>query len=548
MRNIRSLRKSVSIHPLVFFLIFVSWACFPLTGNTAAYDLVFGKAVEKMDVPINQSRIIVFDESIDNISVGNPDVADIVILESKKLYVLGKSLGSTNIVVWSKKVRDRQYTTLTIDIVHDIDSLKKHLNDLFPEEKPEIRSAQGAIILSGDISSMIKVEAIVSLATQFVKNSKKFDPSNKTAGKSKGKDDNTEVINLMQVGGPHQVMLEVKIAEVSRTMMQQMGINLAAMQAGRPFKVGAVNGGSSFPNAINSDGNTAYLFPNDQAWTNLNDAVAGPPVQLFNPTTPTVAGAGLFVSFLTGNSYFNLILDASKTNGLAKILAEPTLTTLSGETAEFLSGGEFPVPVWSGGDDNKVTIVFKQYGVSVKMLPVVLNSRRINLSLNIGVSELSNIADVNLDAPGSTSAFSIPSLTTRSTSSTLELMDGQTMGVAGLISEKMRQSINKFPGLGDLPILGALFRSQSFVKEETELVMFVTVHLAQPIHPDDIRLPTEAFEAPSDADFFLFGRMADDANDSPNLLAFGNEKKYRPKKGKAKYPNQTNGPTFGHQL
>jgi len=532
-----------------FLLLFISCSMFPLNSYAAAYDLVFGKAVTQLEVPINQSRIMVFDESIDNISVGNPEIADIVILESKKLYILGKSLGSTNIVVWSKHIKDRQYTTLTIDIVHDIDSLKHHLHDLFPDEKPEVRSAQGSIIVSGDISSVSKVEAINSLATQFVKNSRKFDLASKDS-KSPELKEMTEVINLMQVGGPHQVMLEVKIAEVSRTMMQQMGINLAAYSAGRPFKVGAVNGGSSFPDALDSEGLTHSLFPNDQSWFNLNDTTIGPNVDLFSPTTPTIAGAGLFASFLTGSSYFNLVIDASKTNGLAKILAEPTLTALSGESAEFLSGGEFPIPVWSGGEESRITIVFKKYGVSVKMLPVVLNSKRINLNLNIGVSELSNAADLSTGVPGSTVNYSIPSLTTRSTSSTVEIMDGQTIGVAGLISDKMRESVNKFPGLGDLPILGALFRSQSFIQDETELVMFVTAHLAQPINPRDIKLPTDAFEAPSDAEFFLFGRMADDTNESPDLLAFGNNKKYRPKqrRGKANYPAQTGGPTFGHQL
>ncbi|HFE37294.1 MAG TPA: type II and III secretion system protein family protein [Gammaproteobacteria bacterium] len=530
---------------LTLFFIF----SFMLSGSSygAAYDLVFGKAINKMDIPINQSRIMVFDEAIDNISIGNPDIADIVILESKKLYVLGKSLGSTNIVVWSKKIADRQYTTLTVNIVHDIDSLKNHIHDLFPEEKPQIRSAQGAIILSGNISSISKVEAIESLAKQFVKNSIKFDALKKKAEKqsNNGPKNMTEIINLMQVGGPHQVMLEVKIAEVSRTMMQRLGINLSAIQAGRPFKVGAVNGGSSFPNALDAQGKLVPLFPNDQSWFNLNDAPIGPPVPLYQPTTATIAGAGLFASFLSGNSYFNLVLDASKTNGLAKILAEPTLTALSGESAEFLSGGEFPVPIWNR---DGTTIIFKKYGISVKMLPVVLNSKRINLNLNIGVSELSRDADVTFGVPGSTSTFSIPSLTTRSTSSTLEMMDGQTIGVAGLISDKMRESINKFPGLGDLPILGALFRSQSYIQEESELVMFITVHLAQPINPYDIRLPTDAFKAPSDADFFLFGRMASDLSNSADLAALENKKNYTPKNNKASYPLQTGGPTFGHQL
>ncbi len=515
-------------------------------AHATVSDLVFGNALEHLDVPINQSRILVFNDKIENVAVGNPDVADIVVLESKKLYILGKSLGTTNMVVWGRNTRgEPEYSTLNIDVVHDIDSLKGHLHDLFPEESPQIRSTQGSIILSGDISSVAKVEAISNLSKQFVRNAKKYN-SVSGSGDDDEKKQDIEIINLMQVGGPHQVMLEVKIAEVSRSVLKRLGINLAAMSPGRPWKLGAVNGGSSFPAALTQDGMEVPLFPNDQAWSNLSDSMIGPAVQSFNPTTPTISAAGLFASFLSGSSYFNFILDASKDDGLAKILAEPTLTSLSGEAAEFLSGGEFPIPMWSG-EENRVTVIFKEYGVAVKMLPVVLESKRINLSLNIGVSELSNTADIGFSIPNSTVSYSIPSLTTRSASSTIELMDGQTIGIAGLISEKMREAINKFPGLGDIPVLGSLFRSQTFIQDQTELVMFVTAHLAKTIDPKDIRLPTDAFKTPSDAEFFLFGRMADKVDDSS--ISFGNMKFAKSNSEKdANYPSQFSGPTFGHQL
>jgi len=536
----QKLSKQVAV---LLLLVFV---CLLNPAQAKVRDLVFGTALDHLEVPLNQSRIIVFNDTIENVAVGNPNIADIVVLESKKLYILGKSLGTTNVVVWGKdRGGTQEHSTLNIDIVHDIDSLKHHLHVLFPDEKPNIRSAQGSLILSGDISSTAKVQAITNLSKQFVRNAKKYN-SVEGGGDNDKKKEDIEVINLMQVGGPHQVMLEVKIAEVSRSVLKRLGVNLAAFSPGRPWKVGAVNGGSSFP-AAQIDGNTVPLFPNDQAWTNLSDSVIGPAVQSFSPVTPTISAAGLFASFLTGSSYFNFVIDASKDDGLAKILAEPTLTALSGETAEFLSGGEFPIPMWSG-DENRVTIVFKEYGVGVKMLPVVLDSKRINLNLNIGVSELSNAADINFAVPNSTVSYSIPSLTTRSASSTIELMDGQTIGIAGLISDKMRETINKFPGLGDIPVLGALFRSQSYIQDQTELVMFVTAHLAKTIDPQNMRLPTDAFTTPNDAEFFLFGRMADDAEE--NVLAFGDTFLKRPKhrSTKVKYPGQIEGPTFGHQL
>ena len=207
---------------------------------------------------------------------------------------------------------------------------------------------------------------------------------------------------------------------------------------------------------------------------------------------------------------FNLAFDAAKEKGLAKILAEPTLTTQTGQQAEFLSGGEFPIPVPHG--DNGVTVEFKEFGIGVKFLPLVLDAGRINLKLNISVSELIDSNNLSISSNGVSQTFLIPRLTKRSAQSTVELADGQTIGIAGLINENLRETVTKFPGLGDIPGLGALFRSQSFQKGETELLILVTPHLVKPMVPGEIRLPTDKFQEPNDWEFFLGGQLEGRAN------------------------------------
>ncbi|MEJ2605024.1 MAG: hypothetical protein P8172_17440 [Gammaproteobacteria bacterium] len=224
----------------------------------------------------------------------------------------------------------------------------------------------------------------------------------------------------------------------------------------------------------------------------------------FLPNDLRIDDKGFFASFLTRDTLFNVAFDAAKENGLAKILAEPTLTTQTGQEAQFLSGGEFPIPVPRG--DNGITIEFKEFGVGVKFLPVVLDSGRINLKLNISVSELVASNTVGITSDGVTSSFIIPSLTKRSAVSTVELADGQTIGIAGLINENLREVVTKFPGLGSLPVVGALFRSQDFLKGETELLILVTPRLAKPLGPGEIRLPTDGFAEPNDWEWFLLGK------------------------------------------
>jgi len=218
-----------------------------------------------------------------------------------------------------------------------------------------------------------------------------------------------------------------------------------------------------------------------------------------------IQNEGLFLSSLSGNFLFNLFIDAAKDQGLAKILAEPNLTTLSGQQARFLAGGEFPIPVAQREDT--ITIEFKEFGVGVQFVPVVLDSGVISLTLDVTVSELTRDNALELGSGTGNEVFYIPGLNKRSANSTVEVRSGETIAIAGLINETLRENVDRFPGLGELPILGMLFRSQEFIKGQTELVIFVTPRLARSFDPSLVKLPTDSFVEPSDQEFYLMGRL-----------------------------------------
>ena len=453
---------------------------------------------QSLYVPLYKSRLMALNAPATRISVGNPDVADILILRATQLYVLGKDLGTTNVLLWDKN--DRLIGTVEVEVTHDLQSLKRKLYELLPNEKIEVQSAQRNIILSGKVSSVSSMEAALQIARGYfgsftAKDTTEFEQDDGGSDESAG-----NVINLMSVGGVQQVMLEVKVAEISRTELKRLDVRFNAFfQGSGNWNWGGVNGGATFPDALFGEGDARIPIFN-------NDAPLGPVIDEFAPNDMAISDKGFFASLLTTNSLFNVAFDAAKEKGLAKILAEPTLTTQSGQIAEFLAGGEFPIPVPQGGNNNAVTIEFKEFGVGVKFVPVVLDSGRINLKLNISVSELSSGNTVGLSSEGATSSFVVPALTKRSAMSTVELANGQTIGIAGLINENLREVVTKFPGLASIPGIGALFRSQEFIKGETELLILVTPHLAKPLDKEDIRLPTEGFAEPSDYEWFVLGR------------------------------------------
>ncbi len=478
--------------------IFLSFALFA-THNAVAAITSAGIKSDKVQVSLNKSRLITLDRNIAEISQGNPAVADFPVDEEaaeasfmppNQLLIRGKSLGTTNLYLWGDNGKIVQ--ALDIEVTHDLESLKSQLYVLLPHENIAIRSSQRNVVLSGEVSSVANMQAALDLAQSYLPlqrggmgaggaggQASGASAGSAGAGSGSSRANAPRVINLMSVGGAQQVMLDVKIAEIDRKLIKGLNIKFSALQVSDTFSVGTVSGGGS-ANALGIGG----LLNNHS----------------FN------AGA-VFLQAISGEFLFNLTIDAANDQQLAKILAQPTLTTLSGQAATFISGGEFPIPVpQSGGGNGTVTIQFKEFGIGLKFVPVVLDSGRINLNMNVSVSELSEDAAIIAQAGNTNSQFSIPSLTKREASSTLELADGQTMSIAGLISDKLRENVNKFPGLGDIPGLGALFRSSKFLNQQTELVIFVTPRLAKPVLAQNAQLPTDSFVPPDDVDFYVLGR------------------------------------------
>jgi len=422
-----------------------------------------------LKVTLFKSRILQLKTPVKKISIGNPAIADILILRAQQVYVVGKALGTTNVVLWDKD--DRVITTINLEVTHDLNTLKLKLHELLPAENIEVRSSQRSLVLSGQVSSLVKMEAALEVANSFL-------PAGQRGGQDKGGAAG-EVVNFMQIGGAQQVMLEVKVAELSRTLGKIFDIDFNAVLNTDSLSFGLVSGG----------------------------ALIDPGLDLSSGIPLAINDNGVFANFESGDFMFNSVINAARDKGLAKILAEPTLTTLTGQEATFISGGEFPIPVPGGGGEGTVTIEFKEFGIGLKFLPVILDSGRISLKVNVTVSELTEANSVVLDVGEASESFFVPALTKRSAASTVELADGQTLGIAGLISENLRETSSKFPGLGDIPVLGLLFTSQSFVKGQTELVIFITPHFARPTPPELVRLPTDDFVEPTELEFYLLGRI-----------------------------------------
>ena len=424
--------------------------------------------ISAVQVPIYKSRVLTTRAAVKKVSVGNPEIADILITSPTQLYLLGRALGSTNVLLWDSS--NKLIDSLEVEVGHDLSSLKDKLHQLMPNEKIEVFSAQGALVLRGQVTSAAAMDTAIKLAKTYTAQTTSVVQGEGEAAVA-SPTQTLDVINLMTIGGSQQVMLEVKVAEVQRSVLKSMNINfLASGNSGNSWTLGGINTGIS-----------------------------------------PGSGKALLANFLSESFKFNLVLDAAKNNGSAKVLAEPTLTTLSGQQAEFISGGEFPIPV--SDDDGGTTIEYKEFGVGLKFIPVALDSGRINLNLNVSVSEIADSNTLLLDtgAGGIGGGIGgvtqiVPSLTKRSAQSTLELGDGQTIAIAGLISENSRDLVNRFPGLGDIPILGYLFRSQEYRSGQTELVILVTPHLAKPVDAKVVLLPTQNFVEPSDLDFYLLGK------------------------------------------
>ena len=478
-------------------------------GQEPANQVVHASRDTDITVPIYKSRIVVLPAEAKRVSIGNPDIADVLILRSNELYILGKDLGSTNVLLWDRS--DVLVSAIAVAVTHDLDGLKVRLAAVLPGERIEVSSAQRNIILSGQVSSVIKLDAAMQIAKGYLEQAatakEKIMFKQETGGAGGGAEDKDkkagEVINLMSVGGAQQVMLQVRVAEVQRDAVRHLDLQFNSLFNNGKWGFGGVNGGATLPPANWLPQNAPVPLLGSPGRVGGNPV--GPDQTVLTPSLPTITTSGLFTSFVSNQFVANFVLDAFQSHGLAKILAEPTVTTQTGQEAQFLSGGSFPIPVPE--QNGTIGITYKDFGVKLVFQPLVLDNGRINLKLNISVSQLVQANSLVVSPITSSTVFAVPALSERRAISTVELSDGQTVGIAGLMNENMTNAIKKFPGLGDIPILGALFRSQEFQKGQTELVILVTPRLARPMPPADVRLPTDSVVDPSNLDFFLRGRM-----------------------------------------
>lgn len=432
-----------------------------LTSLAMAADQVileFGgiKKTSELRLSIGKSQIIYSQQPLDQVVIGNPAIADIKLLSSRQVLILGNKPGHTNLVFRDK---DRSLISL-MDVVvgYDLEGIKRKLYEVMPQEELiQVRGANDAVVLSGEISNALTVDTAISIAASYV-------PKDK-------------VINLLQVGGGQQVMVEVKIAEVSRNATHDFGIGVEASDTSglKPYEYS--HGVAATAAALN--GSVAY-----------NDG--------------TRAFGAFSLTDLTGDITESLTvrLRIMEGKGLAKTLAEPNLVAMSGQEASFLAGGEFPYTsiTTQGATDT----IFKEFGVGLKFTPTVLNSEKINLKLSAEVSSLGN----------SLIGGEIP-INTRRAATTIEMSDGQSFAIAGLLQSDIQNAINQVPGLGDIPILGALFRSTAFQRQETELVIIVTPRLVKPVAAGTLVAPTDSFIPPSWLDQYLLGNL----EGSPNRVS-----------------------------
>jgi pilus assembly protein CpaC len=417
---------------------------------SASLKILDQEIVQTVRLKAGQSKVLRTPFAITRISVANPEVADIILTATQEIYINGLSPGVTNLSLWGRS----RFTSARVVVEADVTLLKEKLAQILPGEKIAVQTADESIVLSGEVTGPVVQQTAMTLAAPFV------------GGKQE------RVINLMHVGGVQQVLLAVRVAEINRNVVKRLGVNFGIQGPGG-FGISRIGGLTNLQNII------FELFGDQQL------------VQTVAPAINAVA------AFTTGNYLWTLFFDMLNQRGLGKVLAEPNLVTTSGQEASFLAGGEFPVPVPQ--QFQTITIEYKKFGVGLVFTPTVLDGDKIAMRVAPEVSEpdpATSIVVAGLPAFG---------LRVRRLSSHVEVHDGQTFAIAGLLSDRVRTTVAKFPILGDLPVLGPLFRSTQFEKDESELVVLVTPHLVRPIPAAAVRLPTDTYIEPSDVEFYLMG-------------------------------------------
>ncbi len=460
------------------------------TGSGAARQITLG---------LNKSMIIELPREVREVMVSNPAQIDAVLQTSTRAYLIGKAAGEANIFFIDKD--GRQVVTLEVTIERDFAALGEFIGRIIPGANVKVDSLNGYIVLTGTVQTPIDATRAGEIATAFVDkgqaagssvtNGSSSTDNNTTASTStttSGPTEGGQVINMITVEGREQVLLKVSVVEMNRTVIKQLGVDLNAIG----------NFGSLVAAPFQASIFTPLLFGATPVPQGLIGNSTRNPFPLGNGLPPNTLGG----AYTNSGSTIGAILRVLEQNDLAHTLAEPNLTAISGETANFLAGGEFPVPITQdAGINNNITVEFKKFGIGLSFTPVVMTEGRISLKISTEVSELSSEGAVQ------SAGFTIPALKVRRAETMVELPSGGSIAIAGLISDQSRQALSGYPGLKNLPVIGALFRSRDFQKKETELVVLVTPYVVKPVARSQLAQPDDGFGWASDVNTDLIGQM-----------------------------------------
>lgn len=436
------------------FALATAVSMLPQPSSAETLKVVKSATSSSLNVPMNRAVVVESETPFAELSIANPAIADISSLSDRTIYVLGKAPGITTLTLLD--ANGRLITNVDVVVAADVTEFKERLKQILPGEKIEVRTANDGIVLSGSVSSAQRLQRALDLAERYAPE---------------------RVSNLMTVSGVQQVMLKVRFAEMQRNVRKSLSSSLA------------LNG---IENGITLNGGSGTTNTSGGASNSLGGSI---------PAVNENAGAMLF-GFGVGSVEVGLLIEALENKGVVRTLAEPNLVALSGQEAKFLAGGEYPVPV--SQDNGTITVEFKPFGVELDFVPRVVDGDLVNLELRAAVSAIDTSNGYQ------TEAFTIDAFRRRETSTTVELRDGQSFAIAGLLQDEFVDANGQIPWLGDIPVLGALFRSAEYQRNQSELVVIISAHLVSPTRGEALALPTDRIKPPSEKDLFLFGRVARD--------------------------------------
>lgn len=486
-------------------LIFAAVCALMAPGLAAAQDVstvrvdlsAQGGASQTLTLPVGKSAIVELPTDVRDILVTNPTVADAMLRSPRRIFVLGVKAGTTDAVFFDTS--GRRLLSLAIRVDQDPSAVAQTINRILPGSSVRVDAINSSLILSGQVASLADADKAVQIAKASVERP------------------DSQVLNMLSIAGKDQVMLKVRIVEMQRSVIKQLGFNLSAVlgQVGETqytlgvtpsFSVnGSLLGGISTGYKVDTTKQPIMQMPcTGTGWT----AGALCPVVARNSSvasnydtasvTNTAGSAGLNSAEST--------LKAFERVGLVRTLAEPNLTAVSGESAKFLAGGEYPIPV-AQDEKGTISVEFKPFGVGLGFTPVVLSGGRISLKISTEVSELTTSGAFSLTNSSTSTNLTIPALNVRRAETSVELPSGGAMMIAGLLKEDTKQALDSLPGMTTLPVLGSLFRSRDYLSGETELVIIVTPYLVQPTSPDKLQTPVDGLKIANDAQTILLGQL-----------------------------------------